>query len=889
MRIKLFLVAMLLCITTGYSQGALWSKTDEARVQDKEKMDRESSPVKYDIYSLNMQEMLSRLQNAPQRGTGEQSTVIVSFPTAEGGLENFRIYEASVLHPDLAERHPDIKSYVGQGVENKSHSVRFSVTMYGLHAMVLSPEGTSYTDTYTKDKQYYIAYKKSAIKTARTFSCGVTDETDHATHSENQNAPFSVESSDGVLRTYRLAMACTIEYAAFHVNAAGLGNATEAQKKAAVLAAMTVTMTRINGIYERDMSLTMQLIPNNENIIFINSDNFNNNNAGVLIGQAQTVINNVIGFNNYDIGHVVSTGGGGLAQLGCVCTSNKARGITGSPAPVGDPFDVDYVAHEMGHQFGANHTFNNPGQRSANSAVEPGSGSTIMAYAGISPPNIQNNSDAYFHTVSITQMINFISGTGGFCAAVTNNNNSAPVIAPLTSYTIPRSTAFVLRGNATDADGDELTYSWEQVNANGAASTQGVTPMPTSTSGPNFRSLPPSESPDRYMPQLQSVLNGSLTPTWEVVPSVGRTMNFALTVRDNQTPNGGQTARSNMTVTVNGTAGPFVVTSQDTENLSWEQGSQQTITWDVAGTTANGVNTANVNILLSTDGGQTFDTVLASNVPNDGSETITVPNIQAAQCRVMVEGAGNIFYAVNDIPFAVGMVVVTQCETYTFEESFAIPDNAQQYTVTSVNVPDDVTITSVNFGTNITHTYLGDLLIRVASPNDTQVQLWAQQCTNSQNLNVLFSDSGSAVSCSSPTTGTVTPFEPLSAFNGESSQGNWSLGVVDVQPQDTGTLNSWYVEICTLATAGLDSNKLQNFTLYPNPNEGSFTVAFNSDSANDITVAVHDMRGREIYNSSFHNTGMFSGNINLQNAQTGIYLVTVKDGSKTAVEKIVIK
>lgn len=886
MRIKLFVMVVLFSITTGYSQGDLWSKADESKLQDKEKMDRESTPVKYDLFSLNMQEMMSRLQQAPQRGAAETSSVIVSFPNGEGGFENFRIYEASVLHPDLAAQHTDIKSYVGQGIENKSHSVRFSVTMYGLHAMILSPEGTTYTDTYTKDKQNYISYKKSAIKTARTFGCEVIDETDH---SEHENAPMSVQSNDGVLRTYRLAMACTVEYAAFHVNAAGLNNATEAQKKAAVLAAMTVTMTRVNGVYERDMSLTMQLIPNNENIIFINSDNFNNNNAGVLIGQSQSVINNTIGFNNYDIGHVVSTGGGGLAQLGCVCTSNKARGITGSPAPVGDPYDIDYVAHEMGHQFGANHTFNNPGQRNANTAVEPGSGSTIMAYAGISPPNIQNNSDAYFHTVSITQMINFINGVGGFCATTTNNNNSTPEIAPLTSYTIPKGTAFVLRGNATDADNDDLTYSWEQVDANGASSTQGNLPSPNSTSGPNFRSLPPSESPDRYMPALPSVLSGNLTPTWEVVPNVARNMTFALTVRDNQTANGGQTARRNMNVTVNGTAGPFEVTSQDTESISWEQGSQQTITWNVAGTTANNVNTQNVNILLSTDGGQTFDTVLASNTPNDGSETITVPNIEAALCRIMVEGAGNIFYAVNDIPFSIGVVVTTTCETYTFDSAFAIPDANPQLTVTSVNVPDDVTITSVNVGVNISHTFLGDLAFVVASPSQTQAVLWDQQCNNSQNLNAVFSDSGSTVDCGSPTTGTITPLQPLSAFNGESSQGNWFFGIADFAQQDTGTVNSWFVEICTLGTAGLDSNSLQNFSLYPNPNEGSFTVAFNSNSANDIKVSVHDMRGREIYNSSFQNTGMFSGNIDLQNAQTGIYMVTVQDGSKKAVEKIVIK
>lgn len=739
-RILLLIVAIVV-FGSGNAQ-QLWDAVPSDRLNHLEKTDRISIPVKSHTFSLDLAALKTTLQAAPSRENyTSPSSVIIPFPNGEGEIEHFRVYEASVLHPDLAAQHPNIKSYVGQGIEHPASSVHFSITIFGLHSMMFSTAGTSYIDPYTKDLNNYLVYKKSDLHNPRTFFCGVTEEVQEEEHP----VPPSVMASDGTLRTYRLAMACTIEYAAYHIDAAFLNAAPLEDKKAGVLAAMNVTMTRVNGVYERDMAITMQIVPNNENIIYVNSDNLANDDAGTLISQIQSVINGAIGSSNYDIGHVVSTGAGGLASLGCVCTSNKAQGVTGSPAPVGDPYDIDYVAHEMGHQFNATHTFNNSFQRSASTAVEPGSGSTIMAYAGISPPNVQNNSDDYFHTVSISQMIDFVNGSGGNCAAETPNGNSAPFIAFLSNSSIPRGTAFILKGNATDTDGDALTYCWEQINANGSSSTVNNEPSAFSTSGPNFRSLSPSDSPDRYMPELSSVLAGNLTPTWEVVPSTGRTLNFALTVRDNQVPNGGQTVRDDISVVVVSGAGPFRVTSQNTGGITWAGNEQETITWDVAGTTGNGVNTANVNILLSTDGGQNFDTILAENTPNDGAEIITVPNINATTCRIMIEAVGNIYYAIN----------------------------SNQFGISETNAADD-------FG-------------------------------------------------------------------------------------------------------------LQSFKLYPNPNNGSFSVAFSSDSTNDVSIAVHDIRGRQVYSNQYKNTGVFTANIDLQELQSGIYLVTVADGNRKEVKKIMIQ
>ena len=317
-----------------------------------------------------------------------------------------------------------------------------------------------YIDTYTKDLENYIVYGRNNISSGTFFSCLNPDEEIAPRLLETS----SVAANDGRFRQYRLAMACTIEYAAYHINAAGVGAGTLAQRKAAVLAAMNVTMTRVNGLYERDMSLRMNLVANNDLVIFVTSDNFDNDTSTILIDQSQVEIDAAIGSANYDIGHTVSTGGGGLAQLNSPCTSNKARGITGSPAPVGDPFDIDYVAHEMGHQFGATHTQNNNCNRSAGTAVETGSGNTIMGYAGICAPDVQSNSDAHFHTVSLNQMMTFTTSTGN-CAPNALNGNTPPAVNAGVDRTIPKGTPFILfPQSVTDANGLSLIHIWS-INA----------------------------------------------------------------------------------------------------------------------------------------------------------------------------------------------------------------------------------------------------------------------------------------------------------------------------------------------------------------------------------------------------------------------------------------
>ena len=887
MKKVLFCFLAVVVFSATYSQNNYWTHIDDSRIASSEKLERDSEVLRYEVFQLDFEGLKTALNTAVKRESGIQPSLIVSFPSADGQILQYRIYEAPVMHRELSDKHPDIKSYVGVGIDDRTAVIRFSTTIFGFHGMIFSGKtGSAYIDPYTTDLNNYIVYFKKSVVSNRSFEC-LTESSEIEVPSGVHFSPFKTQGEmlEGSLRKYRLAMACTIEYAAFHINAAGLNSGTLEQKKAAVLAAMNVTMTRINGIYEIDLSLTMELVPNNEDVIFIESDDFDNDNAWALINQSQTVIDNVIGFNNYDIGHTVSTGGGGLAQLYSPCSSNKARGITGLPSPVGDPFDVDYVSHEIGHQFGANHTFNNScnGNINNSTAVETGSGSTIMAYAGICFPSVQNNSDAYFHAVSLAEMRNFILGWGA-CSDNTDNGNTKPTITPIPNYTIPNGTAFVLRGNGFDADGDDLTYCWEQTNQQ--TSTQ--PPLATSNAGPNFRSLHPSDSPDRYMPVLSSVLQGNLTPTWEVVPNVGRTMNFALTVRDNN-PSGGEYARVNMIVTTSGSIGPFAVTSQDTA-VNWESGSEQTITWNVAGTTNAPVNTSMVNILLSDNGGASFDYVLASDTPNDGSETITVPNIGTANARIMVEAVGNIFYAVNSAAFSIG-----DCSIYTNNTSVAIPDGIGvnqpgDPLISTLNVPNNVTLNDVKATVNINHTYIQDLVIILEHPDGTQAVLWDRNCGSEDAINVTFEQGAPTIVCANPTAGTYSPEGDLSVLDGLSSEGEWKLIITDYYASDTGTLVSWSLDLgCVNNNSNTDNFILSDFRLYPNPNKGIFTLEFDSDSPENIQISVFDIRGRKVFDQNYSNTGRFNRNINLNNVQPGVYMIKVKNGKTSETRKIVIE
>lgn len=656
MKSKLLLLCSLLLSLLSFAQQNYWTKI--ARNSSDELRPRWTNPKVFSLYQVDLDKIKNDLEKAPKRFSGDESLVL-KFPDSDGNIRNYTVQETSIMEPALQAQFPEMRTYTGWEKGAPSNTIRFSITpQTGISIMYFDGWDISYLDSYTKNNSSYILYKRKDLpKNDRLFECHVEDLLD-----KNSNLNISAKAplvSDGFLRTYRLALSATGEYTTFHG-----GTVPSA------MAAMVTTMNRVNGIYEKTISVTMVMIANNSSLIYVNSatDPFTNGNPNAMITENQNNTTSVIGSANYDIGHVFGTNSGGLAGLGVVCsTTNKARGVTGSGAPIGDPFDIDYVAHEIGHQFGANHTFRNCGGNENNAtAYEPGSGSTIMAYAGIcgSTLNVQNVSSPYFHAASVVEMNVVIKRTTD-CSVKTSNNNGVPTADAGADYIIPRGTAFVLTGTGTDPNNDSLTYLWEQYdNTN---NTQ--PPVNTATLGPVYRSFTPTVSPMRYFPNMTSVLANNLIPKWEVTPNVARTLNFSLLVNDNKAT-GNQSANDAMIVTVTND-GPFTVTSQTT-NTSYSAQNPITVTWNVAGTNAGTINTQNVTILLSKDNGLTFNTVLAASVPNNGSAVVNLPNENIPSARIMVKALGNIYFALNPSFFSVTSFLSTS-ETDT--NSFSIFPN----------------------------------------------------------------------------------------------------------------------------------------------------------------------------------------------------------------------
>jgi hypothetical protein len=612
-------------------------------------------PDSFRILTASEDALRSWLESAP---ADYAQAITISLPLPGSGYRSFRVWTTPMMEEPLAIRYAGIRTYTAEAVDNHLITAKLDYTTFGFHALVFEGDKTYLIDPYTtKPSGAYIVYYKKDY--SRPLSQRMFCETGDGTPQPSGHKEWAERLNGTTRKSYRLALAADSEYC--------IAVAGPNPSKSDVLSKMVTSINRVNGVYERELAVTMVLIAAEDTIIFNTTapDPYTNNSGGTMLFQNQLTISTRIGAANYDIGHVFSTGGGGIAQPGCVCSNgNKACGVTGAASPVGDAFDIDFVAHEMGHQFGAGHTFNaNSGGSCAGNAVanlsyEPGSGSTIMAYAGICGGgfDFQAHSDAYFHSASLEQINTFITtGNGANCALSSNSGNPNATFPPfVASYNIPRFTPFELTAPvATDATADTLTYCWEQRNTGGADFGKALDQ--THIAGPLFRSFPPTFSPTRVFPSLPRLLDGLSTPG-EKLPDTGRSMNIKLTERDIYQGWGAFNIPDDaITLNVAQNAGPFTVTSFTNPDTLMGN-SRQLITWDVAGTTDAPVSCATVDIYLSLDGGYSWPYLLRAGTPNDGSDSVKLPNplpLLTNSARIKVKGNGNVFFNVNATNFTI--------------------------------------------------------------------------------------------------------------------------------------------------------------------------------------------------------------------------------------------
>ncbi|MGZ3920969.1 MAG: reprolysin-like metallopeptidase [Bacteroidia bacterium] len=666
-KILIFSLALLSLNFNAQNSNRFWSPVKESSI--KQTGMRQIVPQKYVTVSLLATALKDKLFSAPLETSVKinESNCIITLPLPNGTMQQFRIVEAPIMEPGLASQFPNFKTFSVKGIDDPNANGKLDWNENGFHGMVRSVKGDFFIDPYcvgniTDYITYYTAdfvKDPSQIIPEAGLITNNKDTGNNSTPKKKEKSEAKVNSTPAncvgdQLRKYRLAVACTGEYA---VAATGSATPTVAQ----TLAKIVTSVNRVDGVYETEVAIRMVLVATETMVVFTNAstDPFTgNNNAGVLIGESQTVITNNIGSANFDIGHTFSTGGGGLAGLGVVCDdSQKASGITGSPSPVGDPYDIDYVAHEMGHEFGGNHPFNavtsncGGGNRNASTAVEPGSGITIMAYAGIcgTTNDLAAHSIPYFHAISYDEIVNYTYfGFGNTCPVTTTTGNQPPVVTGSADYLVPLNTAFALTGSATDPDGDALTYSWEETDVAAAAGNW------NSGNTPFFRSYNPVTSPTRYFPNLNVMATGNYTATkGEYVPQSLQTLEFRLTARDNKMGGGG-VCSAVTTVSISGAAGPFEILYPSATNIVWPSASQQTIVWAVNATNQAPMSCDSVRILISMNGGTTYS-VLTNSTPNDGSEMITAPTVTTtiATCRIRVEAKGNIFLDISNNNFTI--------------------------------------------------------------------------------------------------------------------------------------------------------------------------------------------------------------------------------------------
>lgn len=844
------------------------------------------------LYEADFGLLKAQLQAAPMENTGHGITFLL--PTPEGIFEAYEVWEYHMMEEGLRNQFPEIGTYLGRSLETPSRLVRIDHTYQGFHARVVGPGGTWHIDPLIHlNTVYYQTYYKNDLTNIKPFECGtheveIPKETDYSEKTILQNGTQ--------LKMYRFAVAATGEYTAFHGGTVPLAQS-----------AQVTTMNRVNGVYERDFSVRMNIIANNNLIIYTNgvTDPYTNGTPATMLNENQTNLTSVIGGANYDIGHVFGTNSGGIASLGSVCSNtNKARGVTGSAAPINDPFDIDYVAHEVGHQFGGSHTFNSSlgscnGNRSSSNAFEPGSGITVMAYAGIcDADDLAPNSIDIFHARSYDQIRTFITtGTGNNCDIASATGNSVPLVdAGPSIYQIPLSTPFRLKATGSDANtGDQLTYCWEQYDLGNSIA---LSDNPTSGTHPLFMSFNPDTSSTRIFPRMATIVNNT-NDDREKLPYYGRRLRFRVTIRDNR-PNGGAASLDSTTIWASANTGPFLVT-QPNAFLTWASNTSQTVTWNVAGSDAAPINCQTVNIKLSTDGGFTYPITLASGVPNNGSALISVPDLGSAPvttCRVMVEAADNIFFDISNVNFT-----INQAPPEPPVAAFAIGGGNEICAGGSLNFTDQ----STNAPSTWAWTFQGGLPSSSALQNPTNVQFSAP---GTYTISLTVSNSGGSNSTSQTVTVNPLPESTITvnpSFSGQSTGSatlipsggeapytiTWAVNppqsgsnAVNLAPGDyvvtvtdnNGCFSAFNFTI--LGNAGTSELDAFPMALYPNPVDETLNLQV---PAGEYCYALIDAAGRTVL------FGQFSGEtytIQTDHLSAGLFTITLNGNQGRVVRKI---
>lgn len=592
-------------------------------------------PARLDIVAVR-----AALEAAPEVGEG----AVVWLPTAREGDEPFEAWSSPVMAPELGAKYPQIRTYAARSLREPGVTARIDLSQNGLHAIVLRGGRGELLSAVPGDP---------ALVTRGGVGQGYEGWECLVPAGEGSGAPAWSERGPLTLRRLRAAVACTGEFTTDASAAQG-----RATNLADGLAAVVTMVNRANALLERDVAVRLELVPNNDLLVFLNpaTDPYSGTDSGANLSANISTCSSRIGNTNFDIGHVLTRIPGGVAYLQAPCTNNRAGGVSGLPrTDTGDPFDPQVLMHELGHQLGANHTFNGSidrclNNRNGSTAWEPGSGTTILSYAGGCPvgnvppgDNIVVNRDVMYHSGSLLEMRAWLAGGGATCGSQLAVANRAPLldsVPPATGLAIPIGTPFELAAAVSDPNGDGVTHSWEQFDL---GPQQPLTGADNGLS-PLFRCFAPRAEAARVFPQWSDILSGVATPGERLPQFAPATRKFRLVARDNFPGAGGVTISHNIEVQVVQGAGPFVVTAPTTGQVRSGSG---TVRWDVAGTALAPLNATQVKIDLSLDGGATFGTVLSESEPNDGEATVDFPGVDSAAARVRVRAIGGVFFAVS--------------------------------------------------------------------------------------------------------------------------------------------------------------------------------------------------------------------------------------------------